>query len=1052
MALSPELQQFSSSGIYRLEFDKSQTAAIPAEQIRLVVGFSKKGPFNTPVFVPDPAFFQQVYGSVDRGLERKGSYFHRTALAALERGPILALNLLRLNNDIDSGQADLIDYQVFSSAITSLNPDEKDALYSGFFNKDKFWFPEDKSFLNNIGTNKDIFQLVNLSRKPISVIVRQATDVSEFDVIAKEWFGVGNVPDFMNENDYLSDYMINVIVIDGDFTDFPKLAIDPIFGQYFDAKKGLIKSEIDNFLDAKEITVLGNYTGSLIPDFIDLNGNNVFIQDIINFETSATGLFCAIDKDRFDDEFLSGTEDGIDIIGHNLENKTNVDPTFNRIKFFSYDRAIKDDLTYPTSATDVIGINVNTSEDISFDIPTDALAASQTPPVLSSGDLISPGSGAVNYNIRIGVNSHSEFLSKLDGNLFINTAGNSGRKVGSYVLMTDGSSFKWAPIVSLTENSGIFIIGLSVEEVGFSVHINPANDNIYFISAPDWMEHDATGGDGVFRGAKFNAFFDDFAEGIITSGDKVRDAAEPVSWFLKLSQLSWGSVSGQGLVTSGPGNGAEIIGPASYAIPVVLAEAFEDEDFVTQEDLPVPGPAAYLLSDGTTTSDDFAVQSLAGSLNVTIPINTTGTTNDNEALIESSDGGKVEVGDYLIAEATGPNGESRLTRILRIATEGSLLRITTDAAILKKSLLGGDTVIERYRKVESIIEHYKLFALNGFTLDANYHIPNGSQSRMDDILNDTIGSGTNLFKALADRDSITYRYIVDSWGLGIQNQSKSAITKLARSRQNVSAIMSAPSMADFKKSTDPSFIDVTGQLSTRLISTGGDLTKNPSQVYSLPSINNGANYSFFYTPYIIVRDRGKNIEVPPAGYVSNNFIDKFANALPWSIVAGPRRGVVSGRGVVGLEVNFTRDDRDNLEPFGLNPIIFQRGVGLMISGNKTAQQSVQSALSSAHVREVLIFIQDGIAEILKNYQWEFNTVQTRLEIVTLADNFLEGVQQDNGIFDFRNIMDETNNTNEIIDANMGVLDTFVEPVRGLEILVHRTTILRTGAISTGQFV
>ena len=143
MALSPELLQFKSSGVYRLEFDKSQVASIPAEQIRMVVGFSKEGPFNTPVFVSDTGFFQNVFGQLDRTLERKGSYFHRTALSALERGPILALNLLRLNNDLDSATPDIVDYQTFSTASTEINPAEETALFSGFYNKDKFWFPED---------------------------------------------------------------------------------------------------------------------------------------------------------------------------------------------------------------------------------------------------------------------------------------------------------------------------------------------------------------------------------------------------------------------------------------------------------------------------------------------------------------------------------------------------------------------------------------------------------------------------------------------------------------------------------------------------------------------------------------------------------------------------------------------------------------------------------------------------------------------------------------------------------------------------------------------
>ena len=155
--------------------------------------------------------------------------------------------------------------------------------------------------------------------------------------------------------------------------------------------------------------------------------------------------------------------------------------------------------------------------------------------------------------------------------------------------------------------------------------------------------------------------------------------------------------------------------------------------------------------------------------------------------------------------------------------------------------------------------------------------------------------------------------------------------------------------------------------------------------------------------------------------------------------------------MLSLSNAFNKNDRDVLEPFGINPIVFERGAGIVIKGNKTAQQSIQSALSSAHVREVLIYIEDGLAAILQNYLFEFNTAQTRLEIKTLADSFMESVRTDQGIYDYRNIMDTTNKKNEVIDNNMGILDTYVEPVKGLEILVSRVTVLNTGDIEAGNF-
>lgn len=1049
MALSPDLAQFANkaSGIYRLEFDKSQTATIPAETIRLVVGFSKKGPFQTPVFVPDTGFFEEVYGPIDRGLERKKSYFHRTALAALERGPILALNLLRLNNDEDSVNVDKVEYQTLSASICTANQVEKEALYSGFYNKDRFWFPETEAFLENIGDiNKGIIQFTNLNQTPVSIIVRHAQNVQGFNITAKEWYGIGNVPEFMHENDYIKDFMVDVIVVEGDWTNYQKLSIDPIFGQYFDETKGLIKSELTNMLQDPNVSIIATYTGALIPDFIDLQGNNLFIENLINFDTSTTGLFCAVDKDAFDDRVLSGTCDGIDMIGHNLENLTNTDPSFTSVKFLSYDRTIKDDLSYGEFQTPEIEFTVDSSEDINFYLSSAPGAASQTPPVTSSADAIVAGSGDVNYVVAIGISTHSEFASLLDGNVFTNEPGSTSRKVGSYVLMTDGASYKWAPVVSLSAVSGVFSIGLSVEEAGYEVHVDAGK--MFIVSAPNWLDHDNI--NFKFNAAKYNGLYDDYIEGVITSGDKVWAGTESSSWFLKFTNTSYTD----GFITDGTvGNGAQPMG-SSYGVPSALVEAYEEETYVTLEQLPAPGPGAYFEGDGSTPSADLNIISLAGKLNATIEVDVTASNAlpANEVYVSKADYNSViQVNDYLVAAETGANGESRLTKVNKIVAEGALLRIVTDAEIKKTTLPSTEVTVERYREIETVIEHYKFFELNGFNLNPLYHMPNATQDRVDEIYDDTLAVDSNLFKALIDKDNISFRYIVDTFGLGIQTESKYQLSRLASRRQNAVALLNAPSMDDFKKSTNPKFVDATGSLSTRFIASGGDLSQNPDFVYSLPSIKNGANYSSFFSPYIVVRDRGKNITVPPAGVVSNNFIDKYTTSLPWSIVAGPRRGVLSAQGLVGLEMNFNKEDRDDLEPFGLNPIIFQRGVGLMIASNKTAQQNPKSALSSTHVREVLIYIQDGIAEILKNYQFEFNTAQTRLEIVTLADNFLTSIQQDNGVYDFKNVMDESNNTNDVIDSNMGVLDTFIEPVKGLEILIHRTTVLKTGAIATGQY-
>ena len=93
MSLPNYLSNIKSSGIYRFVWDKSQVPAQAAETLRLVVGYSEKGPFNTPVYIESVGDFISIYGNISKRLERRGVFFHRMAIQALSTGPILALNL-----------------------------------------------------------------------------------------------------------------------------------------------------------------------------------------------------------------------------------------------------------------------------------------------------------------------------------------------------------------------------------------------------------------------------------------------------------------------------------------------------------------------------------------------------------------------------------------------------------------------------------------------------------------------------------------------------------------------------------------------------------------------------------------------------------------------------------------------------------------------------------------------------------------------------------------------------------------------------------------------
>ena len=308
MALSPQLQQFKSSGVYRLEFDKSQTVNIPAETIRLVVGRSKKGPYNTPVFIENVEQFTQVFGGIDKALEKQGMYFHRSCIETLSRGPILALNLTA---------ADAADRIALVSPATNSSQEGLDATtasvqYSTIFDTDKFWVPSDLKTLAAAGntsvTSNNAITFANIKQEPISIIVRQAANTAGFEMTAREWYGEGNVPEGIEDLEYVSDYMVDVFVFKGNY-DAAVLNNDPTYGSYFN-NKGLFRDSLAKFTALREVSLIAQYTGSLIPEFQDQEGRQLYIETLINIEARRTGLFCAINEDALGK---------IDLVGNNFD-------------------------------------------------------------------------------------------------------------------------------------------------------------------------------------------------------------------------------------------------------------------------------------------------------------------------------------------------------------------------------------------------------------------------------------------------------------------------------------------------------------------------------------------------------------------------------------------------------------------------------------------------------------------------------------------------------------------------------------------------------------
>lgn len=1015
MALDAELINLKSAGTYRFERDKSEISNEVAtiSNLRLVAGFSKTGPFNTVKLVTSTAQFIKLYGNIDRSLEKKGSFFHRSALVALSTGPILCLNLLNLDPDRDQ-----VVEKTFSVSSGDVNRLSVTLPLQSLYNTDKFWFTSEEAYLdavekclgesnvagvNNSSTPSEnepgrilkddagdtsvdwasgILHISNVGKKPVSVLIKKASDYSSkgFQLTLNEWYGEGNVPEYLNGTSYVSDYLVEVYVVGGDFgpaltgtpftssldldedsmegegetltmyniykdetdTELPykRFASDIVYQSYYDENgfiRGVNDSNLVKFLNLPSVDLRAKYVGSLIPNFTDKLGRNIWIQKLINDDSDTIGLVCAENINLLEDVDLDHdfVDEKIDLIGHNVWN--------NVLKNMKEDGTF----TVPDMSFDYLGYKFKYT-----DVPQEVKV----------------------YGMDSDVTAYTIYRSTPEAN-------------GDNTEIPSDHPYAW-------------------------VNVDNEDDVVYADSS--YLKVGAK----VYR-------------------EKKEEENNPEVYATQSSNLDSAESDAEQLYDE-----------------FVVAEIVKDVKPLVTEFKFMDNKNKFLDTDNK---------------NAYVP-------RDNEVILDKY--ADVVVGDYLVSDFYNDDEgkkHSRLTRVVEVRNiynddaqkdpvSGKVVKPASKVGILvicadkiDKSLFNTENnSVIKVTSIDKIADHFQWTCLNGFQVSKEA-MPDGTNERQNEILDmlreypEYPSTRSNLFSALIDRDYVQWRYLVDTFGLGIEEECKKVYTMLCQARKSAFAIVNCPSQLDFKKSHDPWFTNKSGGVEVEYIAKGGDLSRNPSFLFTLPKIENGASWGAYYYPYLRITDLSAPKSVPPAAYVSNLFIQKYNRGFAWSIVAGQKRGVISGNQVVGVEATLVHENRDWLEPMGINAIIWEQGVGVEVYGNKTAKQTPVSALSSVHVREAAIYIQDSVETILRRYVFEFNTAQTRMEIKTLVDEFLENMKNNGGLYDYRTVMDTTNNTPEVIDRNMGVIDIYVEIVRGLEIIAQRLTILRTGAIAAGGF-
>jgi len=279
----------------------------------------------------------------------------------------------------------------------------------------------------------------------------------------------------------------------------------------------------------------------------------------------------------------------------------------------------------------------------------------------------------------------------------------------------------------------------------------------------------------------------------------------------------------------------------------------------------------------------------------------------------------------------------------------------------------------------------------------------------------TAGNYTNMVNLLANRDDYQYNIILTP-GLCDAFTSHATITN--------AIISNAQNRGD-----NIYLLDLVGYGSTIAATTTRAQLKNTS-------------YAASYWPWVrIVDATNQQVWVPASTMIAGVYAYNDSVSEPWFAPAGINRG---GLGTVLMaERKLTSANRDTLYTGKVNPIATLNNT-VVVFGQKTLQTRA-SALDRVNVRRLLIALKSYISQVANNLVFEQNTAATRNNFLAQVNPYLESVQQRQGLFAFKVIMDDTNNTPTVIDQNQMVGQIYIQPTKTAEFIYLDFNITPTGA-------
>ena len=205
-----------------------------------------------------------------------------------------------------------------------------------------------------------------------------------------------------------------------------------------------------------------------------------------------------------------------------------------------------------------------------------------------------------------------------------------------------------------------------------------------------------------------------------------------------------------------------------------------------------------------------------------------------------------------------------------------------------------------------------------------------------------------------------------------------------------------------------------------------------------------SSYAATYWPWLRIQDpeTGKNVWVPASTMIGGVYAYTDKVSAPWFAPAGINRGGLST--VVRAKSKLSQANRDDLYSSNINPIGTFPRKGVVVFGQKTLQKGT-SALDRVNVRRLLIELKSFIGQTADNFVFEQNTAINRNKFINSITPYLEAIQQKQGLYAFKVVMDDSLNTPDVIDRNQLIGQIYIQPTRTAEFINLDFIVQRTGA-------